>query len=551
MPQSHVHLPTDPAVPDAVRNALLPGGERKSDLQRAALAAAGAGRDGLCAALLFAAFDAAPLEGPAAALALGRGAGDAFPEARPLLEAVSAAFVPPEEDRYAARLKERGQGDALRRCLLGRMEKAPDNLYWKAEYLAACRRDPEAMERLELPEEGPFRPVALRLRGDAANLGGEPERAAKLYERSLEALFLPWTATRLAGLLLEAGERRRAADFLRAALRARPWHAGTLLRLYDAVHGLDERRGRLEGGAAVLLYTWNKAEDIDRTLSFLAESFLFPDAPGGKTAVVVLDNGSTDATADVLAGYADRFGADRFRTVSLPVNVGAPAARNLLMRTPEARRADWIVYLDDDVAPPKDWLARLAAAAEAFPEAGVWGCRVVDAYAPAVVQSSDLFLTEPTEHAAGPDNPFGRKFDLTRPEIGDLDPGACAYLRPCASVTGCCHLFRRERLLDCGDFDIRFSPSQYDDVDHDIRLLLSGTTPVYQGHLRIPHFKRTGREGRPGGAAFDLGFANQFKLHGKYDAGEMRRAVETARKAALDDLRAKREALAAMEASGP
>ncbi|MFP5239868.1 MAG: glycosyltransferase family 2 protein, partial [Acidobacteriota bacterium] len=124
-----------------------------------------------------------------------------------------------------------------------------------------------------------------------------------------------------------------------------------------------------------------------------------------------------------------------------------------------------------------------------------------------------------------------------------LDMGQFGYVRPCATVTGCCHMFRTERLLAQGGFDLRYSPTQYDDLDHDVRLLLAGLTPVYQGRLRVRHFKSTGSQGGVGQAQWGLGWANQYKLHQKFEAEDFRRAAATAQKAALEDLRARREML--------
>jgi len=225
----------------------------------------------------------------------------------------------------------------------------------------------------------------------------------------------------------------------------------------------------------------------------------------------------------VLAGAVDRFG-ERLTTVRLPVNIGAPAARNWLAALPEIRACDFVAYLDDDASPPPDWLGRFGAAVETAPRAGVWGCRVRGAEARRFVQSGDAHLL-PTPR---PDGALGRGFTLARPWLAAPDWGQFGVSRPCSSVTGCCHLFAGEILAGLGGFDIRFSPTQYDDLDHDIRLLLSGRTPFYFGHLTVLHAKATGAAGNPGGAGYGQGFANQLKLHGKYDDAAVAAAADTA-----------------------
>mgnify|MGYP000989385076 CR=1 FL=1 len=561
------------ALPPALAHALLPGGERRDELLAAgALAARLAGEGGapelaeLARELRLAAFETEPLDGVLAAAVTSDFAG--FPgsagsadsadpagtavfsaayakAARTLAQAVAGRFTPPGEDRYLARLLSKDEPGKLAAYAMDKAAKAPDNLFWRSLAAQALNRagDQASLAGLFPERDGPLAPLSLRFQGDAAFFSGEFDRAVRRYEKALSLAPMPWTMTRLAAARLALGDRDGAAALLARAHAARPWHAGTLLRFFDLVFGLDRRLARLSGGAAALFYSYNKARDLDAALSSLAESDFYAGAVEGPAIALVLDNGSTDGTGAVIAAWAGRLGPERLVPIYLPVNVGAPAARNWLMRRPECAALTWTAFLDDDAVLPPDWTGRLAAAAEAYPGAGVWGCRVTDSGEPARVQAMDMFLSEPTENAAAPDNPFGRKFEPGRTNPRDPDIGRFAYLRPCASVTGCCHLFETRTLVSCGDFDIRFSPSQYDDLDHDIRLLLSGRTAVYQGHLAVGHRKRSGAAALAAGPAQGAAFANLFKLHGKYSLEQAAKAMDAARRAALDDLRRKEASL--------
>ena len=53
------------------------------------------------------------------------------------------------------------------------------------------------------------------------------------------------------------------------------------------------------------------------------------------------------------------------------------------------------------------------------------------------------------------------------------------------------------------------------------------------------HAKATGAAGNPGGAGYGQGFANQLKLHGKYDDTAIAAAAETAFAALAADHAAK------------
>jgi GT2 family glycosyltransferase len=276
----------------------------------------------------------------------------------------------------------------------------------------------------------------------------------------------------------------------------------------------DLRRGRHlpaalpAGRGVILLYSWNKAELLNATLSSLHAS------ETGEADVIVLDNGSSDDTPAMLAGWEERF-APRLSVVRLPCNIGAPAARNWLLSLPRIQDYDWIVFLDDDIALPPDWLRYFGAALLAYPERGVFGCRVVDHDRPHMIQCADFHLTpgdNPDKKPGGlPD--FVQRFSIATLHIqAAQDFGQFTYLRPCASVTGCCHLFRRASLFETGLFDIRYSPSQFDDFEHDLRHVMRGDMPVYQGHLRIPHLRRTGSYGAGEDPQLANSWANMYKL---------------------------------------
>src|SRR6185437_15482303 len=79
--------------------------------------------------------------------------------------------------------------------------------------------------------------------------------------------------------------------------------------------------------------------------------------------VIVVDDGSTDATAEV----AERLGV---RAVRHAERRGLNAARNTGLR--EAR-GELIAFVDDDVFVPPGWLAALVEGAERHPEGDAFG----------------------------------------------------------------------------------------------------------------------------------------------------------------------------------
>lgn len=508
-------------LPDSLRTALVHGAEGAGHLSACARLASEAGLVRLAGEFTLGAWVESPLD---AALAWQVATLDHAPPAtRELAAHVAQNSSTPADLAYYRRLAERRDTAKIRNYLSLQVAKEPGNLFWERLSLTHALDDEDwdwASSGLTgLPE-----PLTRLLDGDVAMLRGQPEIAVANYSRCARLWECPGLEVRLGLAHCAGGDFSQAGQQLKSALAREPWRVQPLLVLNDVALGQRQLRKALPGRVEVLLYTYNKARDIDQTL----ESVFSSDLRGAR--VTVLDNGSTDSTPDVLAEWRGRLEPEHLAVVSLPVNVGAPAARNWLMNLEHARSGDWVVFLDDDVALPKDWLATLGAAAALFPDAGVWGARVLDFSRPSHIQSADVFL----EPLSG-DGRQLRRFSLSACHHQTLDRGQFTYVRPCATVTGCCHLFRSDALASSGGFDLRYSPSQYDDLDHDIRLLLAGRIPVYQGNLAVCHFKSTGSQSAQGQAQYGVGWANQYKLHHKYEPDDFARAARAADQAAWND----------------
>ena len=465
---------------------------------------------------------------------------------RVALAAVAARWrLPDVKDgglAYFERLAAMRDTPKLAAFLAVQVAKAPAALFWREKALglslyaadAGIRTSLEAvaLDGLEhLDGCADLAPALAALRGQAAFL--RSDTAACLHE--LEALgpdhgnpYGPGFAPARAGLaLLALGDEAQALPHLFQALVAAPWQANLALVTADAASGLRQSRTPLPGPALVLLYTWNKADDLDATLASLFASDL--SVAGGRARVLVLDNGSTDHTPQVLAAWSERVG-DSLLRVTLPVNIGAPAARNWLAALPEAQAAEFLVYLDDDVDLPPDWLARLGAAQALHPQAGVVGCKVVDHHAPHLLQNVAGHLVLPQDVPEDrPDLDFQsltpNPFRLSDAHLHGPDWGLFDFIGPCASVTGCCHLFRRAALCAPaaagGGFSLALGPSQYDDFERDLRMLCGGAHAVYQGHLRVRHRKRSGLAGQQAGTTGANAQGNRYKMQTLHPRAEI------------------------------
>jgi len=535
----------DPQFPTDLGDLLLVGAVGRDHLLRAAALAAAAAKTAAAkdrptwlrrqTSLLAAALEEDPLYGPTAKALITQlpalPPGSLNPNFVGLAAALAARFAVPENTAYFERLTASGNDARLTSYLENEIRTGRHALFWLHVALrrAVLARDFDRAETLAgcvLTNE--LAPLGAKVAGDLALLAGRRTVALTRYQ-SVQAVA-PWPGGlfRLGLAAAALGDVALARNHLSALVRAMPEHVSALLSLADLVSGRANAVSRLPGSLAIALYTYNKAADLDRTLASLFASDQSTCA--GSPRVFVLDNASGDATPEVVAAWAKRFDQERLVSIRLAVNVGAPAARNWLAADARLQQADFVAYLDDDVDLPSDWLARLAAAVEAYPEAGVWGCHVADAQNPAIAQGVDGMLTAPQNGGDGL-------------HLGDLhaqgfDFGGFAHLRPCLTVMGCCHLFRRDRLLRAGGFDIRYSPSQYDDVDHDLRLVLAGAPPVYQGHLTVAHRRPAPALVPQQPQQLAGARANWQKLAAKH-ADQLAELVQRQRATAANDLRQK------------
>ncbi|WP_461209874.1 glycosyltransferase family 2 protein [Desulfocurvus sp. DL9XJH121] len=429
---------------------------------------------------------------------------------------------PPLRDELAAR-----GGEALCAEVEIHLRRDPENLHWWWQAMN-CAKDHGAWDWLlglagDVPA-GVCAPFAARARADALFHQGRHGEALAACRALRADMEWPGLDQFEGECLLRMGDREGALELWRASLRQSPWQTNLLLRAHDVRAGLDAPGAHPEGRTCLLLYSWNKARSLDRTLGSLAESDL------GDARIIVLDNGSADETPDVVRAWGERLGSGRFQGLSTLVNVGAPAARNWLMHLPEVRASDNVVYMDDDILLPPDWLGYMGAAQAAYPEAGVWGCRVVEDGAPHNVQHADEFLMEATDKSS---------VGYCCQYLDEMDFGQFTYLRPCLSVTGCLHMFRTGDLHRVGGFDLQFSPSQFDDAEHDLRLCSQGGYAVYQGHLRILHERNTGSTYETNNRSSYGIEGNFMKLNLKYSNEEVENMRTRVYALALGDLRAK------------
>jgi GT2 family glycosyltransferase len=214
---------------------------------------------------------------------------------------------------------------------------------------------------------------------------------------------------------------------------------------------------------SVALVSWNGRSHLETCLQALAAQ----DAPGVEWEVLVLDNGSTDGTAEWLR----RERPPRVRLIESRYNVGFCAGNNRLVA---AAAGDAVALLNNDTRPRSDWLGALVEALGSAPAdvAAVSG-QIVD------------WVGERLDFGRGVMTFDGHAFqlDFHRPLAAARLPAAGEEL---LFACGGNMLIRRASFLAAGGFDASYF-AYLEDVDLGWRLWSGGERVIFAPGAVVHH----------------------------------------------------------------
>ena len=161
----------------------------------------------------------------------------------------------------------------------------------------------------------------------------------------------------------------------------------------------------------VLIATYNGMDTLPKELDALCQL----RKPSGGWKLVIVDNGSTDSTKEIIRSFMDRL---PLTYVFEPCR-GKNAALNTGLASAEG---DLVVLTDDDIVPRPDWLLEMRRAVDSNPSFSMFGGTVIphwevppDDWIPAWVQLAPVFsITDPSweEGPISPGYVFGNNMGI-------------------------------------------------------------------------------------------------------------------------------------------
>lgn len=215
----------------------------------------------------------------------------------------------------------------------------------------------------------------------------------------------------------------------------------------------------MQPDAWIVVVNWNGADLLPSCLASLA-------AQSRPARVIVVDNGSTDASAQAVSAWPG------VEWLPLGVNLGFAAANNVGLRRALRGGARWVGIVNTDVQLEPSWLAELVSVGERHPEVGLLGGLLVFAHDPETVNSTGLVLDR-----------LGRARDR---DFGAPVRGLATRDGPVLGVSGGAALFRAEALRRVGLFDPAYF-AYCEDVDLSLRARAAGVQAWYASAARATH----------------------------------------------------------------
>jgi GT2 family glycosyltransferase len=196
--------------------------------------------------------------------------------------------------------------------------------------------------------------------------------------------------------------------------------------------------------------------------------------------IVVVDDGSTDGTWDVVTRLAEQ--DDRIKPLRNDTNRGFIDASN---RGASIAEGEILLFLNNDTEPVAGWLPPLLETFRDHPDVGAVGGKLV--YPSGRLQEAGGVVFRDGSGAN-----FGRGDDPDHPLFN--------YVRDVDYCSGAVLATKRSLFHEIGGFDTRYRPAYYEDTDYCMAVRQHGLRVLYQPDCKVIHDEsaRSGKDVRLG-----------------------------------------------------
>lgn len=207
----------------------------------------------------------------------------------------------------------------------------------------------------------------------------------------------------------------------------------------------------------VIIVNWNSGELLQRCLDDLVQQKFV------STGILVIDNGSADGSTDLISQMPGVV------VQELGANLGFAKGNNHAINQIDT---EFIALLNPDAFPEPDWLQKLIAAAQAFPDVAAFGSRQMVHEGDGLVDGlGDVYHFSGAVWRRG----YGRM-------LSAVDEIPADIFSPCAAAA----LYRTKAFNDVGGFDEDFF-CYTEDVDLGFRLRLAGYRSMFVPDSVVHH----------------------------------------------------------------
>ncbi len=204
---------------------------------------------------------------------------------------------------------------------------------------------------------------------------------------------------------------------------------------------------------SIIIPAYNEEKVIGACLDSIAKL----DYPDDLLDVIVIDDGSTDRTAEIISGY-------RSVKVIKGIHKGPSAARNLALKQ---AKGDYVAFTDADCVVSSEWIKRLLKGFISDKVAGVGGIQV-----PAKGESEFAVAVNRVLGAFG----FIAGYSRVNKTSTNVDHNA-----------SCNVIYKKHVIEQVGGFDEALWPGE--DVDLDRKMIMAGYTLRQDPGVSVEHYR--------------------------------------------------------------